>query len=160
MIAPLADALLELGRLLRHVVLHQQVLGEGQQQAIGGLAQAGLQQGIEAILLGPEAAQDQEALRRLPPHPGQDRRIAGAHLEQQLLGGGPELGFTHDPQIERIGFVGVVLQHPGGRIGAVAGDHHRLVRVEQEGGGDVLAGQGREGDRIGPQAPEQVVGQG
>ena len=53
-----------------------------------------------------------------------------------------------------------MLQHPGGGIGAVAGHHHRLVGIEQKRGGDVLAGQGREGHRIGPQRPEEVVGQG
>ena len=42
----------------------------------------------------------------------------------------------------------------------MAGHHHGLVWIEQEGGCDVLASQGGEGHRIGAQIFEQVVGQG
>ena len=42
----------------------------------------------------------------------------------------------------------------------MAGHHHGLVWIEQEGGCDVLARQGGEGHRIGAQIFEQVVGQG
>jgi hypothetical protein len=150
-LAAALDLLLEGIGPLGDVVLHQQVLGQGQQQAIAGGGEAGPQHRLQALLLTPEAAQDQEALGRLGPHPRQHRRIAGAHLQQQLLGGGPELALL---------LVGIVLQHPGRLVGAVAGDHHRLAGIEQEGGGDVLAGQGREGHRIGRQLLEQVLGQG
>ena len=45
-------------------------------------------------------------------------------------------------------------------VRAVAGHHHGLVWIEQEGGSDVLASQGGEGHRIGAQIFKQVVGQG
>ena len=154
------DAPLQPGGPLGHVVLHQQVLGQGQQQAIGGGAETRFQQGLEAVLLAPEAAQDQEPFRSFPPYPRQDGGIARAHLQQQLVGGGPELAFPHDAQEEGVVFVGVVLHHLGRRVGAVAGHHHRLFGVEQERGGDVLTRQGGQGDGIGPQHPEQIVGQG
>ena len=82
-----------------HVVFDQQVLREGQQQPIGGGPQAGLQHGVELFLFPPEAAQDQEALRRFGPHPRQDLRITGSHLQQQLVGGGPQLGLAHNLQV-------------------------------------------------------------
>jgi hypothetical protein len=155
-----ADAPLQTGGPLGDVVFHQQVLGQGQQKAVGGRAEARLQQGFEPILLSPEAAQDQEPFRCLPSYPRQDRGVAGAHLQQQLVGGGPELALPHDAQEQRVFFVGMVLHHLGRRVGAVAGHHHRFVGVEQEWGGDVLARQGGQGDPVGPQHPEQVMGQG
>ena len=99
-------------------------------------------------------------LRRRLAHLRQHRRIARAHLQQQLIGRAPQLAFAHDLQKQRIALAGVVLDAFGRRVGAAAGDHHRFIGVEQKRRGDVLPGQGREGHRIHPQILKQVVGQG
>ena len=75
-----------------------------------------------------------------------------------MLRGTPELGFPHDLQIERRLFAWVVLEEPGRLVGAVACHHHRLAGIQQKGGGDVLARERREGDRIGPKLLKEVVG--
>ena len=157
---PPVDQGFELAGLLPQVILHQQVLRQRQQQPVGGIVQPCLQQAIEALLLAPDAAQHQHALGRGLAHQPQHGRIAGAHLQQQLVGGSPELALAHDLQKQRIGVAGVVLDALGGRIGAAAGDHHRLIGVEQKRCSNVLARQGGQGDGIHPQIFEQVVGQG
>ena len=53
-----ADLLLEGLRLCGEVVLHQQVLGQGEQQAIGGGAEPGFQHGFEVVFFAPQAAQN------------------------------------------------------------------------------------------------------
>ena len=74
--------------------------------------------------------------------PRENFGVTGSHLQQQLLRGGPEPTLGHDPQIKRIGLVGVVLEDPRGRAGTVAADHHRPVGVQQKGSRQVVARQG------------------
>jgi len=158
-LAAAIDHRLEGFRLISEIVFNQQVLREGQQQSISAGIEAGLQQSVETLLLAPDAAQHQHPLRCGCPNLGQHRWIAGAHLEQQLIWSAPELAFAHDSQEEWIALLWVVLDALGRRVGTAAGDHHRLIAIQQERRGDVLPSEGGQRDGIHCQIAEQVMGQ-